>query len=199
MMKIGIMGGTFDPIHIGHLIAAEHARENMGLDEVWFMPSHQPPHKSDVPKATAEQRLRMVELAIGNHPAFRTTDIEFRREGKSYTVDTVHHLIDLFPQHSFYFIIGADMVHFLPKWYQIDEIVKHVRFIGLSRPGFSSDTSDYDKEAQDILDKVHFVPMPLIEISSTLVRESMKRSKSIRYLVPDSVRQFIEENRLYES
>lgn len=198
-MKIGIMGGTFDPIHMGHLIAAEHARENMGLDEIWFMPSHQPPHKSDVPQATAEQRLQMLELAIQSHPAFRTTDIEYRRTGKSYTVDTVHQLTDLFPKHSFYFIIGADMVHFLPKWYKIDEIDKHVRFIGLSRPGFSLDSAAFDKESQALLGKVHFVPMPLIEISSTLVRESLKRGKSVRYLIPEPVRQFIEEGRLYES
>jgi nicotinate-nucleotide adenylyltransferase len=198
-MKIGIMGGTFDPIHLGHLIAAEQARENMGLDEVWFMPAYHPPHKSEQPLAAPNQRLQMVEIAIQGHSAFRTTDIELRRKGISYTIDTVRHLVDLFPNHSFYFIIGADMVHFLPKWFEIEEIIKHVRFIGLSRHGFSLDDLDKQQISDSVLNAVHFIPMPLVEISSTLIRESCRRDKSIRFLLPERVRQFIKENHLYGS
>jgi nicotinate-nucleotide adenylyltransferase len=198
-MKIGIMGGTFDPIHVGHLIAAEQARENMALDKVWFMPSYHPPHKSDKPLASPEQRLYMVEKATEGHPAFSTTDIELRRKGTSYTIDTVLHLADLFPNDFFYFIIGADMVYYLPKWHKIEEIIKHVRFIGLSRPGFSLNDTDKHQLPDSVLSAVSFIPMPLVEISSTMIRESCKRDKSIRFLVPEKVRQFIKENQLYES
>lgn len=198
-MKIGIIGGTFDPIHLGHLIAAEQARSNMDLDEVWFMPSRIPPHKVNRPMATEEQRLAMVERAIAGHPSFRATDIELRREGISFTADTVSQLVDLFPEYSFYFIIGADMVHFLPKWVRINEMIQHIQFIGLSRPGFSLETLQHNLAIDSIMKCVHFVPMPLIEISSTLIRQSRKHGKSIRYLVPESVLEYIGEMSLYES
>jgi nicotinate-nucleotide adenylyltransferase len=195
-MKIGIMGGTFDPIHLGHLIAAESAREAAGLDEVWFMPTHIPPHKPNMPKASGDQRLEMVRLAIANHLHFRVVDYELTRGGKSYTADTVQTLHELHPTLTFYYIIGADMVMYLPKWVQIEEIVQHVSFIGLQRAGFQV---DLDQLPENLAAKVQLAPMPLIEISSTVIRERKRLRRSVRYLVPENVRIYMEANRLYES
>jgi nicotinate-nucleotide adenylyltransferase len=195
-MKIGIMGGTFDPIHLGHLIAAESAREAAGLDEVWFMPTHIPPHKPNMPKASGEQRLEMVRLAIANHTNFRVVNYELTRGGISYTADTVRKLHEKHPSVTFYYIIGADMVMYLPKWMQIEEIVKHVAFIGLQRAGFQVDLNQLP---ENLAAKVQLAPMPLIEISSTVIRERERLRQSVRYLVPEKVRMYMEANRLYES
>jgi nicotinate-nucleotide adenylyltransferase len=195
-MKIGIMGGTFDPIHFGHMIAAESAREAAGLDEVWFMPTYIPPHKRNQPIASAEMRLAMVNLAIAEHPNFRAVDYELARGGISYTADTVQILRQLHPELSFYYIIGADMVMYLPKWDRIEEIVEVVSFIGLQRPGFEVELKKLPKE---LAAKVQLVAMPLIEISSTVIRERKQHRQSVRYQVCDNVRIYMEANQLYES
>lgn len=114
------MGGTFDPLHIGHMMAAETARESYSLQEVWFMPSHIPPHKHEA-GATGEERLAMVEGAVKNHPSFGILDWEIVRGGVSYTLETVISLQEEYPQHEFFFIVGADMVQYLPKWQGIEE------------------------------------------------------------------------------
>jgi nicotinate-nucleotide adenylyltransferase len=195
-MKIGIMGGTFDPIHLGHMIAAESAREAAGLDEVWFIPTFIPPHKQNLPQASAEVRLAMVELAVADHPFFRVVDYELERGGASYTADTVQVLRQLHPELSFYYIIGADMVMYLPKWVRIEEIVESVAFIGLQRPGFEVELTQLPEE---LAAKVQLVEMPLIEISSTYIREKMRLRQSVRYLVCENVRIYMEANQLYES
>ncbi|NGQ94177.1 nicotinate-nucleotide adenylyltransferase [Brevibacillus sp. SYP-B805] len=190
--RIGIFGGTFDPIHYGHLLAAEQARDQARLDEIWFMPARIPPHKQRNDIAAEGHRLRMTELATAPHPAFRVTDIELHRDGPSYTIDTMRQLVAAYPEHRFWFIIGGDMVEMLPKWHRFDELVTLVRFIGLARPG-----SRYDEEALSAY--VTFVEMPAVEISSTLIRERAAAGRSIRYLVPDAVECYIKEHRLYES
>jgi nicotinate-nucleotide adenylyltransferase len=195
-MKVGIMGGTFDPVHWGHLIAAEQAREGMGLDEVWFMPVNVPPHKQRIPGADARQRCEMVTRAIEPHPSFRLTDLEIARGGTSYTIDTVKHLKQLYPGNEFLYIIGGDMVQYLPHWYGIEQLVKLIGFLGLRRPGF---TEDLEALPEHIRRKVTWVPMPIIDISSTDIRARRRSGQSIRYMVPDSVLYYIEENRLYES
>jgi nicotinate-nucleotide adenylyltransferase len=195
-MKIGIMGGTFDPIHLGHMIAAERAREAAGLDEVWFMPTYIPPHKQNQPVASAEMRLAMVKLAVAEHPNFRAVDYELARGGTSYSADTIQILRQLHPEFSFYYIIGADMVVYLPKWDRIAEIVKVVSFIGLQRPGFEVELK---KMPEELAANVQMVAMPLIEISSTAIRERKRLHQSVRYQVCDNVRIYMEANRLYES
>jgi nicotinate-nucleotide adenylyltransferase len=195
-MKIGIMGGTFDPIHLGHMIAAESAREAAGLDEVWFIPTNIPPHKQNLPKASAEQRLAMVSLAVADHPSFRAVDYELKRGGTSFTADTVQMLRDLHPNISFYYIIGADMVMYLPKWVRIEEIVEGVSFIGLERLGFQVELKHLPAM---LADKVQLASMPLIEISSTAIRKRKQQHQSVRYLVNEKVRIYMEENQLYES
>lgn len=193
-MKVGIMGGTFDPIHIGHLIAAQHAYEQAGLDEVWFMPTNVPPHKEHAPKASAEQRLHMVKLAVESHPYFRPLDIELRKGGISYSIDTVKLLLQEHPGIHFSYIIGADMVQFLPKWYQIGELVQLISFIGLKRPGYILDLEDLPEQVQAA---VTLAEMPLMELSSTRIRNRIANGQSIRYMVPDCVYEYIEENGIY--
>ncbi|MFD0871476.1 MULTISPECIES: nicotinate-nucleotide adenylyltransferase [Paenibacillus] len=195
-MLIGIMGGTFDPIHTGHLVAAETALEEAGLDEVWFMPANIPPHKPNTPLASPDQRLEMVSLAIDSHPSYRAVDVELTRGGTSYTYDTVTRLQQLYPDHRFHYIIGADMVMYLPKWHQIEKLSEMVTFLGVGRPGF-----DIDLEAlpSHLRSRIKLMTMPAMEISSTDIRERIRNGRSIRYRVPESVRLYIERSGIYGS
>ncbi|MFD0692880.1 nicotinate-nucleotide adenylyltransferase [Paenibacillus sp. GCM10027628] len=195
-MLVGIMGGTFDPIHTGHLIAAERARVEAGLDEVWLMPANVPPHKPNAPKATAQQRWDMVCLAAEGNTFFRPLDIEIGRGGVSYSIDTIELLCSRHPEIDFTYIIGADMVQYLPQWHRIEDIVRLIRFIGLARPGYEL---EMDALPAHIRSRVSIVAMPLIEISSTTIREERLKGGSIRYLVTDAVHNYMEVNHLYES
>ncbi|QKY69517.1 nicotinate-nucleotide adenylyltransferase [Lentibacillus sp. CBA3610] len=187
MKHIGILGGTFDPPHIGHLMIAEEVRESMDLDEVWFMPSHEPPHKQ---KAVAEtlDRVEMAERAVAGNPHFKVETIEVNRLGKSYTFDTMKLLKKEHPDAVFYFIIGADMVEYLPRWHHIAELVNMVRFIGVKRKGY-----DLKSEYQ-----VTEVDAPLIEISSTEIKRRLAHNRSIIYMVPEKVENYLKEKQLYE-
>lgn len=190
---IGILGGTFDPVHHAHLHMAEVAREECNLDEVWFMPSLVPPHKQDKQVGSAESRIAMLLLAIEDVPYFRVSLLEYeRKEVPSYTIDTMEYLVQLYPRYQFYFIIGADMIHYLPRWHRIDELVQLVTFIGVGRPGWPMD------EQLPYLDRVKRIEMLSMEISSTLIRQRIKKGKSIRFLVPEKVHAYIRERRLYE-
>lgn len=195
-MKIGIMGGTFDPIHTGHLVAAERAREEAGLDQVWFMPAHVPPHKDHAPLASGEDRLAMVRLAVAGNPHFAATDFELRLGGTSYTVDTMSILVRQYPEYRFFSIIGADMVMYLPSWHRIGELVKLISFIGLQRPGTEL---ALDTLPPDIRGSVTIADMPLLDISSTDLRRRLADGRSVRYLIPDPVRAYMEEKGLYAS
>ncbi|QDX93208.1 nicotinate-nucleotide adenylyltransferase [Brevibacillus laterosporus] len=191
MKRIGIMGGTFDPIHNAHLLIAEQAREKAKLDEVWFMPAHIPPHKQQKKSvANATHRAEMVRLAIRKHPQFRITMVELDREGPSYTADTMQQLVALHPDCQFNFIIGGDMVEMLPQWYAIEELVRLVRFIGFHRPQAAPQPSKWTTY-------VDFIEIPLWELSSTYIREQVQIGKSIRYLVPSAVECYIKESGLY--
>ncbi|MCQ4086213.1 nicotinate-nucleotide adenylyltransferase [Saccharibacillus sp. JS10] len=189
-MKIGIMGGTFDPIHIGHLVAAETVREVLRLDEIWFMPSHIPPHKAEA-GFSGDERLQMVELAIQSQPAFRTLDIELRRGGVSYSADTMEILTNQYREHSFHFIIGTDMVNYLPKWERIEELAKMTRFAAVGRAGYKLDKSQLPEDVASAIDDVD---MPQLQISSTEIRERLRNGTSARYLVPDSVYEYLQRS-----
>ncbi|MFC4404052.1 nicotinate-nucleotide adenylyltransferase [Gracilibacillus xinjiangensis] len=187
MRKIGLFGGTFDPPHYGHLIMAEQVYESLQLDEVWFIPTNHPPHKEDA-KSNGILRKEMIEAAIQGHPAFRVNGIELNRTGKSYTIDTIRDLQREYPDTAFYFIIGGDMVEYLPKWHQIDELNEIVQFVGVNRPGHSMETA-YNIEE---------VEMPLINISSTMIRDRVANDRSIRYLTTPEVKVIIEKSKLYQ-
>ncbi|WP_028611336.1 nicotinate-nucleotide adenylyltransferase [Paenibacillus harenae] len=196
MSKIGIMGGTFDPIHIGHLIAAETARESCGLHEVWFIPSYGPPLKANEPGAEGERRFEMVSEAIAGNPAFRAMDIELQRGGVSYSFDTVLELRRRHPEHSFSYIIGSDRVNDLPQWYEIEQLAKHITFIGLERP---ADAIRFEGLPAYLKERISFIPMPAIDISSTSIRNRVRARQSVRYLVPEAVHSYMRRYSLYES
>lgn len=187
MARIGIVGGTFDPIHTGHLIIGNEVREALDLEGIWFMPNKIPPHKETVPTAK-EHRLAMIQLAIADNPYFHLVTDELERDGASYTYETMLMLKEKYPKHTFYFIIGGDMVEYLPKWYKVDELVELVQFVGVTRPKFTLETP-YPIEK---------VETPELAISSTMIRERRKSKRTIKYLVPREVQNYIEERGLYE-
>ena len=187
MKKIGILGGTFNPPHTGHLVIANEVFHALGLDKVWFMPNQVPPHKSIASPVSNSDRLAMLELAIIDNPNFRIETVELDRNGPSYTYETMKILKDMYKEVEFYFIIGGDMVEYLPKWREIDKLLEMVKFVGVSRPSFK------DQSEHDIL----YAATPQMEISSSMIRERVKEGKNIRYLLPEPVREYIEEHGLY--
>lgn len=188
MKKVGILGGTFDPIHYGHLLIANEALNRLNLDEIWFMPNKIPPHKNRVSKTTDEERKEMISLSIENHPKFRLEEIELQSEGTSYTYETMIKLQKRDQNIDFYFIIGGDMVEYLPKWYNIEELGKLVTFVGVTRPKYKL-SSPYCEL---------FLEIPGFDMSSSYIREQVQNKRDIRYYVVDRVREFIKEKKLYE-
>ncbi|MEW5895490.1 MAG: nicotinate-nucleotide adenylyltransferase [Candidatus Omnitrophota bacterium] len=189
MKKIGILGGTFNPLHIGHLAIAQAAQEKMGLDKIIFVPSAQPPHKRITHLASAQDRLEMVCLSIKNNPNFDFSDYEVRKGGKSYTVDTVKHFYEEFGAGTkLFFILGGDAACQLHTWRRVSEIIKYVTFIVVNRPGHD-----------DCVSKIphHSITMPGLDISSSYVRGRILQGKSIKYLVPEEVFRYIESHKIY--
>jgi len=189
LKKVGIFGGTFDPPHNGHLLMANEVLQSLKLSEIWFMPNQIPPHKLQESISPSYHRLNMLKLATEGNEAFKIETIELERSGPSYTYDTMVLLKERYTNIQFYFIIGADMIEFLPKWYKIDELIQLIQFVGVKRPGYSV------KTPYSILE----VEVPQFDVSSTIIRHRIKNGHSIDYLVPDSVIQYIKENQLYES
>lgn len=186
MKKIGLLGGTFDPPHIGHLTMAEEAYKRLELDEVWFIPSAEPPHK-DKARVSATDRLMMLKVAIDPIDYFKINPIELSRKGKSYTYDTIQSLKKSNPDDEFYFIIGADMVEYLPHWFKIDQLVEMVQFVGVKRPDYQLDTPY----------PVILLDTPVLDVSSTMIRERLEMNRSVRHLIPDQVLSLIKERGLY--
>lgn len=191
-MNIGLLGGTFDPIHCVHLMVAEYVRDAMHLDEIWFMPSHIPPHKEGREILHSSKRLEMVRLAIADTPHFQDFPFELDRNGPTYTIDTMRELRKQYPEHQFFFIIGGDMIDYLPHWHQIEELVRLIHFVGVPRPGYEPQ-NEYARRF------VQLVPMPQIDISSSLIRQRVSNGQTVRFMVPEVVRKYIEENQLYGS
>ncbi|GLB46759.1 putative nicotinate-nucleotide adenylyltransferase [Philodulcilactobacillus myokoensis] len=186
--KIGILGGTFNPIHNGHLLIADQVQNQLGLDQVLFMPDNIPPHIDPKLAIDAKDRINMINLAINNNPKFSIEKAEIKRGGKSYSYDTMLQLTRMHPYNEYYFIIGGDMVEYLPKWYKINQLINLVHFVGVRRSGYPT-SSKYP---------VIWVDVPYFNVSSTLVRRKIKQRASIRYLVPDQVIKYIKEYHLYE-
>lgn len=195
-MRIGIMGGTFDPIHIGHLLIAEQARIECDLDQVWFIPTHIPPHKKHSPRASNEHRWNMVCQAIANHPHFHPHDIELLKPGVSYSIETIEQLRKQYPDDEFMYVIGADMLADLPKWYRFSELIQQVRFLVVNRSGYPLTLEVRSREMQD---RIRFLNMPVVDISSTQIRTSIAQHVWNRYWLSDVVYAYIKEHQLYES
>lgn len=187
-MSLGILGGTFDPVHLGHLRAAEAVREALGLERVLFVPSAEPPHR-ERPAAGSLDRFAMVALATAGHAAFVASDLELRRDGPSYTVDTLESLDGGGGDDRPVLILGSDALADLPGWHRASRVLELARVAVVARPGAGAGG------ATGI--EVERVEAPLLEVSSTEVRSRVRRGLGVRYLVPDAVADYITKRELY--
>lgn len=199
MKKYGIFGGSFNPIHYGHLMICEYIKEEMGLDKVIFIPTGNPPHK-DL-ELSAEDRYEMVRLAISPNPDFEISDIETTRVKKSYTVDTIRELKKIYKEEKLYFLIGLDSLFQLKTWMKIGDLSQEIEFVVALRPGYL-DREEVNKEIDFLREnfgtKINLIKTPLYEISSTDLRDRIRVGKSLRYLIPKKVLDYIEESGFYK-
>ncbi|MDK7355691.1 nicotinate-nucleotide adenylyltransferase [Peptoniphilus harei] len=199
MKKYGIFGGSFNPIHYGHLMICEYIKEEMGLDKVIFIPTGNPPHK-DL-ELSAEDRYEMVRLAISPNPDFEISDIETTRVEKSYTVDTIRELKKIYKEEKLYFLIGLDSLFQLKTWMKIGDLSQEIEFVVALRPGYL-DKEEVNKEIDFLREnfgtKINLIKTPLYEISSTDLRDRIREGKSLRYLIPKKVLDYIEESGFYK-
>ena len=199
-MRIGIFGGTFDPVHMGHLILAEQCRDQAKLDQVWFLPAAQPPHKADKPVTRFEQRCEMLELAIAGHPSFRVERIEKELPPPSYTAETLAELHRRKPGDEFFLLMGADGLPDMPGWYEPRRVIEQAGLVVVPRPGVMLWTAERLATALnvDVLEvRLQFVACPMIEIASRELRRAMSDGMSIRYMVPRAVEEYIRDRKLY--
>jgi nicotinate-nucleotide adenylyltransferase len=215
--RVGILGGTFNPVHYGHLAASEEVLERLNLDVVLFIPSHLPPHKKEEEIPSAIQRLEMVRIAIAGNPHFAASDIEVRRGGSSYSVDTIVQLRALYPGARLFFLTGIDSFLEIQTWHQWERLLSLCVFVVLSRPGYRfSDLLKIDfmknslKELES-LDRrdieeavirsagftIHLSRISQYDISSTDIRKRIRQGKSVKYLLPEPVEHYIIKNELY--
>jgi len=188
-MRIGILGGTFNPVHIGHLILAEEAREKLGLDKIIFIPTALPPHKDNLNIAPAADRLKMLKLAIKGNKYFTVSDVEIRRQGRSYTIDTLKELKRKHSHDELYFIIGSDLLKYLNEWKDLNEIIKMVKFVAATRPGFP---------LEQIPSYIETLAIRAVDVSGFEVRQCVAANKSFGYLVTDRVFDYIKKRKLYK-
>ena len=198
-LKLGVFGGTFDPIHMGHLVVAEEARVQLGLDEVLFVPAGRPWFKSDVPVTDADHRLTMVELSVASNPAFRPSDIEITRPGPTYTTDTLESLREeLGDTVQLYVILGADALSDLERWHEPQRILELAEIVGVTRPSHGRvDLGRLEASLGISGDSLKLLEGPLIEVSGTDIRRRIREGRSIKYLVPETVEAYILEQGLY--
>jgi nicotinate-nucleotide adenylyltransferase len=189
--KIGLLGGAFDPPHVGHLIIADGVRWALGLDQVWFLVAGAPQHKR-VP-TSAETRLELAQLATADNDAFVVDDREVRRDGPTYTFDTLSELRASHPHDQFYFIVGADAVEDLPTWHRADELPDLAPFVAVERPGHDL------PRTHPVQQRINIVRLPLVDISSSDLRDRYAAGRPTRYLVPDAVDRRIQDLGLYRS
>lgn len=196
--RVGIFGGTFDPIHMGHLIVAETIMDEFHLDKVVFIPAAVPPHKLDKQISPAKHRYMMTMLATCSNPRFQVSDMEMHRQGPSYSRDTLAQLLEEHGRDTeFYFIVGADSVENLHTWNRIDELLTMCHFIGASRPGCMPDMEKIAQRFGPLAEKIHCLETPELEISSTEIRHRVGQKRTIRYIVPETVEQYIYKEKLY--
>lgn len=203
MKKIGIMGGTFDPIHSGHLMLGKQAYEEYHLDCVWYMPSRQPPHKKDHPITSPNDRLEMVRLAVEGTPFFVCSDFELcRTEGNTYTADTLLLLKKAYPDTEFYFIVGADSIFDIEKWYHPEIVMQNAVILAADR-SCGHDDIPFNRQIEYLTKKYSARICRLhsrrMDISSQLLRQKIQNGEQISGYIPDSVVQFIRKRQLYSS
>ena len=198
-MKVGILGGTFSPIHYGHLILAETAYDRFGLDKVLIMPAGDPYFKDLKKMAADSHRENMTKLAIEGNPHFEFCDIELKREGNTYTVDTLTELTEVNPDDEYFFIVGSDTLFSIEKWYRPNDIFRMAKLLTSCRNIENQElTKQIDYLKNKFGAKIYNLYMPNIDISSTDIRDKVKHGMSIRYYTPDPVIEYIQENNLYK-
>lgn len=199
MKKYGIFGGSFNPIHYGHLMICEYIKEEMGLDKVIFIPTGNPPHKEI--GVSAEDRYEMVRLAISPNPDFEISDIETTRVKLSYTVDTIRELKEIYKEEKLYFLIGLDSLFQLKTWKKIGDLSQEIEFVVALRPGYIDKeeiNGEIDFLRENFGTRINLIKTPLYEISSTDLRDRIHEGKSLRYLIPKKVLDYIEESGFYK-
>lgn len=188
-MKIALYFGSFNPVHNGHLIIASHVANNTDCAQVWLVVSPHNPFKAEGSLLNEYDRLHLAQLAVADDPRLKVSDIEFKLPRPSYTIDTLTYLNEKYPQHEFVILMGSDGFQNLPKWKNAEVLIHHYEFLIYARPGFPVEATHGAK--------VSLLTAPMLSISATHIRETLKQGKTIRYLVPDSVRLYIEENNYY--
>ena len=183
-MKIGLFFGSFNPVHVGHMIVANYMAENTDLDQVWFVVTPQNPLKNRRQLLNEYDRLEMVNLAIDGHAKLKASDIEFKLPRPSFTIDTLAHLKEAFPDHEFVLIMGTDTVKTLPKWKNVEVIMNNYSIYAYPRPKV---------ELEEVPKNVKVWNTPIMEISASFIRRSIKNARSVRYFLPDKVNDFIEK------
>jgi nicotinate-nucleotide adenylyltransferase len=200
-MRVGVFGGTFDPVHFGHLILAEQAREQGRLDEVWFVPAARPPHKSESELTRFDQRAEMLDLAIAGHAAFRVLDLEIERPGPSYTVDTLTELHHNSPQADLWLLVGSDTLVDLGSWHEKERLAELAGLLIMARPGHAIPDANRVRDELGMRPgsplRMETVDAPLIDISSRDLRGRAAAGRSLRYFLPRSVEVYIKEKHLY--
>lgn len=198
-MRLGVLGGTFDPIHFGHLLAAEEARVALRLDRVLFAPAGDPPHKQGHPILPVLHRLAMVHLAIADNPAFAVTRVDVDRPGPHYTLDMVRLLRNEWgtSAEETFFIMGADSLANLSTWHQPARLIELCRLTVVTRPGYRPDLAKLEEVLPGLSRRVDWVEMPVLGISSSDLQRRVHEGRSIRYQVPAAVAQYVAEHRLY--
>jgi nicotinate-nucleotide adenylyltransferase len=190
--RIGILGGTFDPMHLGHLVMAEQVREKLRLDRIIFVPSANPPHKTRRKLSSVRDRWEMTRLGIEGNSKFLVSDLELKRRGLSYTIDTLKQLKKLYPGQEIYFLTGSDVLDEIQTWKEPEQIYKQAKVVIAIRPGFDRfDTENWFAKKSII------VPITGIDVSSSQVRAKARKGESIRYLVPAKVEEYINRKKLY--
>jgi len=198
LRRIGVLGGTFDPIHIAHLAVAEEARTQLGLDKVIFVPAGLPPHKMDVHVSPAEHRLAMVELAIAGNPHFEVSRVDIDRFGPCYTVDTIALLREEWgPDVEIDFIMGSDSLADLLTWHQPDRLIRLCRIVAVGRPGYRVDMDELERWLPGVSQRVLFINSPQLDVSSSDIQRRARAGESIKYQVPEAVERYIYEHGLY--
>lgn len=198
MKKIGIMGGAFDPIHFGHLLIANEALNIYGFEKIFFIPSGNPPHKKGH-RASSEDRYIMSSLATLTNENFIVLDIEIKNKDKSYTINTVEKLISMYEDTEFYFITGMDAIVEITTWHKYEELMELCKFIAVNRP--ISNVDESEAKLLSLINKhpgrIALLEVPMLQISSTDIRQRISENRSIKYLLPDTVEQYIIKNKLY--
>lgn len=198
-MRLGLYGGTFDPVHLGHLLLAEQCREQCALDEVWLIPAHQSPHKVGQTLTPGKARLEMLQLATAGLGRFVVSDLELRRGGPSYTVETLQQLHDDDPRRELFFLIGADSLRDLPTWREPRRIAELATLVAVNRgdrplPDMAALTAALGEE---IARRVRLVTMPGLDLSSSDIRHRIRTGRSIRFMTPRAVEAYITQHQLY--